>query len=201
MSPSFSTKNGVRYQFYVSSALLRGRKASSGSVGRVPAVQIENAVLSALASNQQPGFDNARHIGQVHHVVVAPGQLLIRITDLPDEDGPTEIPWSSRATGSATVVQSESAQEPARNESLIQSIVRAHAWIQHLHNGVYESVETLAEANRLHPKVVRQALRLAFLSPDITSAILDNRQPSDLVLTLIPKLLPLQWTDQRRLLS
>jgi len=27
MSPSFSTKNGVRYRFYVSSALLHGRKA------------------------------------------------------------------------------------------------------------------------------------------------------------------------------
>src|SRR5229473_3902846 len=34
MSPSFSTKNGVRYRFYVSSALLRGRKAATGSVGR-----------------------------------------------------------------------------------------------------------------------------------------------------------------------
>ena len=30
MSPSFSSKNGVRYRFYVSSALLRGRKAGSG---------------------------------------------------------------------------------------------------------------------------------------------------------------------------
>ena len=44
MSPSFSSKNGVRYRFYVSSALLRGRKAGAGSVGRVSAAQIENAV-------------------------------------------------------------------------------------------------------------------------------------------------------------
>ncbi len=35
MGPSFSTKNGVRYRFYVSSALLRGRKGKAGSVGRV----------------------------------------------------------------------------------------------------------------------------------------------------------------------
>lgn len=34
MSPSFSSKNGVRYRFYVSSALLRGRKAAAGSVKR-----------------------------------------------------------------------------------------------------------------------------------------------------------------------
>jgi hypothetical protein len=32
MSPSYSTKKGVRYRFYVSAALLRGRKAEAGSL-------------------------------------------------------------------------------------------------------------------------------------------------------------------------
>jgi hypothetical protein len=41
MSPSFSTKNGVRYRFYVSSALLRGRKDATGSVPRIAAQEIE----------------------------------------------------------------------------------------------------------------------------------------------------------------
>ena len=66
---------------------------------------------------------------------------------------------------------------------------------------MYESVEMLAEAIRLHPKVVRQALRLAFLSPDVTSAILESRRPAALSLAQIPKLLPLSWTDHRRLLG
>jgi site-specific DNA recombinase len=52
MSPSFSTKNGVRYRFYVSSALLRGRKTEAGSVGRVPAAAIESTVLAALKTYQ-----------------------------------------------------------------------------------------------------------------------------------------------------
>jgi site-specific DNA recombinase len=52
MSPSFSSKNGVRYRFYVSSALLRGRKAAAGSIARVAAVEIESAVLSALEAHQ-----------------------------------------------------------------------------------------------------------------------------------------------------
>src|SRR5450631_710075 len=57
MSPSFSTKNGVRYRFYVSSALLRGRKAAAGSVSRIAAAEIESAVLAALkADQQQKGF-------------------------------------------------------------------------------------------------------------------------------------------------
>ena len=48
MSPSFSSKNGVRYRFYVSSALLRGRKAASGSVTRVSAQAIEQVIVQTL---------------------------------------------------------------------------------------------------------------------------------------------------------
>jgi hypothetical protein len=40
MGPSFSGKNGVRYRFYVSTAL-RGRKHKAGSVTRVAASEIE----------------------------------------------------------------------------------------------------------------------------------------------------------------
>ena len=51
MSPSFSVKRGVRYPFYVSSALLRGRKAQAGSVARVSAAEIEAAVQLAVRQN------------------------------------------------------------------------------------------------------------------------------------------------------
>ena len=52
MSPSYSTKNGVRYRFYVSSALLRGRKTEAGSVARVAAAEIERVVLAALEQHR-----------------------------------------------------------------------------------------------------------------------------------------------------
>ena len=53
MSPSFSSKNGVRYRFYVSSALLRGRKEAAGSVSRIAATEIESAVLAALETDRK----------------------------------------------------------------------------------------------------------------------------------------------------
>jgi len=205
MSPSFSSKNGVRYRFYISSALLRGRKAAAGSIGRVGAVEIEGTILSALATHQQQAFDDAPlGIEQIRRVVVARGRLLIQLTGGPDEDGrPQEIriSWSGKAAGSATEQESAGGPEQVHNEALIQSVVRAHAWMRHLHDGKHESIEALAEADRLHPKVVRQALRLAFLSPDVTSAIIDGGQPSGLSLTQIPTLLPLQWTEHRRLID
>jgi hypothetical protein len=65
----------------------------------------------------------------------------------------------------------------------------------------YGSIEQLAEANRIHPKVVRQALRLAFLSPEVTSAVLESKQPAGPTLARVPKLLPLSWMEHRRLLG
>jgi site-specific DNA recombinase len=90
MSPSFSNKNGVRYRFYVSSALLRGRKANVGSVGRVPAAEIENAVLAALKPHQEQGQSEGSpaSIEDVERVVIAYDHLLITIADTAaDGDG------------------------------------------------------------------------------------------------------------------
>jgi DNA invertase Pin-like site-specific DNA recombinase len=204
MSPSFSTKNGVRYRFYVSSALLRGRKAAAGSIGRIAAAEIESAVLAALKTHQQQkGSDTTTApIETLERVVVAHDRLLLTTANTPDRDSrEIRIAWSRKAKDSANAVESSRASEVAHNEGLTQSIVRAHVWVHCLQDGACDSIEQLAEANRLHPKVVRQALRLAFLSPEITSAILEGRQPAGLSLARIPKLLPLPWAQHRRLLG
>jgi site-specific DNA recombinase len=205
MGPSFSSKNGVRYRFYVSSALLRGRKAGAGSVGRVSAALVENAVVSALATHQQTGgFDDAvLDIALVQRVVIARDRLLITLPSRVGNNAKRDIriPWSNGASNSAVVADRENATEGVRSESLIQAIVRAHAWLQQLVGGTHASVEDLAGANSIHAKVVRQSLRFAYLSPEITSAILEGRQSPTLTLALIPKLLPLAWATQRQLLG
>jgi site-specific DNA recombinase len=205
MSPSFSAKNGVHYRFYVSSALLRGRKADVGSIGRVPAAEIEGTVLAALKTQQQGQSDSApASIGDVERVVIARDHLLITTAGTADGDGANQefrMAWSTKANDAAAGMEDNGAPEVVRNESLIQPIVRARAWVDGIRDGTYESIEQLAEANRLHPKVVRQALRLAFLSPGVTSAILEGRQPTGLSLAQIPKLLPLSWAEHRRLLG
>ena len=48
MTPSHSNKRGVRYRYYVSYALIRGRKHHAGTVGRVPAVEVEDLVMRAV---------------------------------------------------------------------------------------------------------------------------------------------------------
>ena len=49
MSPSHAAKGGRRWRYYVSQALLKGRKQEAGSVTRVPAAEIEKRVMEAVA--------------------------------------------------------------------------------------------------------------------------------------------------------
>jgi site-specific DNA recombinase len=48
MSPSHANKNGVRYRYYVSQALLQGRAGEAGSVARVSAPDVEQIVVNGL---------------------------------------------------------------------------------------------------------------------------------------------------------
>jgi site-specific DNA recombinase len=201
MSPSFSSKNGVRYRFYVSSALLRGRKEAAGSVSRIAATEIESAVLAALANQKGDKFDGGLDtIEMLERVVVSYDQLQIMTAASTDQGGVAQeirIARSGEPRGTSTLLDGNTGPEGVRNAGLIQSIVRAHVWVRHLQDGKYDSIEALAKANSIHPKVVRQALRLAFLSPDVTFSILEGQQPAGLSLARIPKLLPLPWAQHR----
>jgi DNA invertase Pin-like site-specific DNA recombinase len=50
MSPSHATKRGRRHRYYVSQAMLQGRKEDVGSVARVPAMELERRVADAVRS-------------------------------------------------------------------------------------------------------------------------------------------------------
>jgi site-specific DNA recombinase len=65
----------------------------------------------------------------------------------------------------------------------------------------YDSVEELSVSINLNPKVVRKAIRIAFLAPDITEAILNGSQPVSLTFAQLQKTLPLSWAEQREVLD
>jgi hypothetical protein len=114
----------------------------------------------------------------VERVVVARDQLIITLaqpSSAGDMGAIPEIrcPWQANIHDSKAKVVSNG-DIAAHNESLIQSVICSQAWIKSLREEAYDSIEMLAEANGLHPKVVRQSLRFAFLSPDVTSAILEG---------------------------
>src|SRR5262249_10072855 len=72
MSPTHTNKGGARYRYYISQAVLQGKRQPAGLVGRVPAAEIEAFVVAALrnqlrasgAGEQLP--DNDRELLERH---------------------------------------------------------------------------------------------------------------------------------------
>jgi DNA invertase Pin-like site-specific DNA recombinase len=201
MGPSFSSKNGVRYRFYISTAL-RGRKHVAGSLRRVAARDIEDIVQESTRKNfQAPDASGEAISERIERVVV--GMSLIRITFKSEDqaDGPSaktlEIPWAP-TKASRTHLRPSTGQT---DQKLLQAVLRAHVWLSDLQSGRVSTIEELAIASKIHSKVVRQGLRLAFLAPGVTCSILRGERSEGLTLRQMPKPLPLAWTSQRRLLG
>src|SRR3954470_12582448 len=51
MTPSHVRKRGVKYRYYISSALLQGRPKQAGTVRRVPAKEVEDLVAKAVRNH------------------------------------------------------------------------------------------------------------------------------------------------------
>ena len=189
MSPSFSSKNGVRYRFYVSSALLRGRQELAGPVGRISAQTIEQTIVQALRTCQLTDSQKSDSELIDHHLLRAQLSnseinLSLHLPEIPD-DGTTgtsdtmmRIPWVQIPVRSAGL--SGGLQLQAVDHKLVQAMVRAHIWTDALTNAEFLSVEDLAARVKLHPKVVRNEIRLAFLAPEISDSILAGGHPFDL---------------------
>jgi len=81
-------------------------------------------------------------------------------------------------------------------------MIRAYQWRALLEVGQYQSLEELAQAEKLKATYVARLLPLAFLAPDLTDGILDGpRGDSVTVDQLRYKWLPVGWADQRRALA
>ncbi|MGC1776994.1 MAG: recombinase family protein [Xanthobacteraceae bacterium] len=200
MSPSFAQKEGVRYRFYVSSALLKGRKAEAGSAPRVSASEIEAALLKALrARSDCNGLAPAQCVEKyVGRVVVHTKHVAIALKGDGDIDASTvEVPFINRPSDNRAEIDESGASHSQRiaNPLLAQAIVRAHNWLKSLSDGTCSSVEDLAHQLDLHPKVIRKGLKLTFLSPAITKDLLIGEQRTARLLSDLEQV-ALSWDEQ-----
>jgi len=84
--------------------------------------------------------------------------------------------------------------------SILDSRRRLHAYTS---GSGPMTVSAIAAAERINPADVSRSLQLAFLAPEVVSAILDGRQPAHLTATRLQRLdnLPLYWDEQRALIG
>lgn len=80
--------------------------------------------------------------------------------------------------------------------TIVKALVRAHRWRIMLESGKFDSVRELAKAEKINESYLGRTLRLTLLSPALTEAILDGRQPENLGLEQLLKGVPAVWNEQ-----
>ena len=204
MSPSFTVKKGVRYPFYVSTALLKGRKATAGPVTRVSASTIETLVLQAMPLSRQDQSagppespeDMREIVDQV--VVTSEGLTLTYVDERPS----TTIlhAWSQHRGLYESTANAAPKEDDPQRLALVHAIARAHHWVEVLSTGTFDSIEALATHEQIHPKVIRNRIRLAFLTPRISSLVLTGPACS-LSLKDFNGDIHISWCNQREIVD
>jgi site-specific DNA recombinase len=94
--------------------------------------------------------------------------------------------------------------QTAADPSLLRVIARAHDFHGRLSQNTDLTVHDIAREERVTAAYIYMLLRLPWLAPDITTAIVNGRQPQQLsAKTLMRKAsrLPANWTEQRTMLG
>ena len=89
MSPSHVRKGGLKYRYYLSSALFHGAAERAGSVRRVPAADIEALVIRSVREHLKPSQEiDDRSLVHTHvaRVEVQPEQLVIQLAEAQGSD-------------------------------------------------------------------------------------------------------------------
>jgi len=87
------------------------------------------------------------------------------------------------------------------DNTMVKALARAHRWKKQLDSGRFQTVQDLAEAEKINPSYIARVLRLTLLAPDIVEAILDGRQPPGLQLDDLLVPFPVEWAQQESFLG
>ena len=89
MTPSHARKRGIKYRYYISSALLQGQAEQAGTVSRIPADEIEALVAKSVRGHldEPTDIEDATLIhNHVVRVEVQSDQLVIELANAKGAD-------------------------------------------------------------------------------------------------------------------
>ena len=210
MTPTHANKTGVRYRYYVSHALLQGRKSETGSIFRVSAPDVEKLIIDAMRA-QRPIDPHAsdRDVVEQHLARATIGKSAIEIELAATEDAPISqdkadtiripfAPTTPPRKGVAHEPTAPKALDDTNRTALLTAIARAKSWIETIRKDPSQSFKTIAEREQLAERHVRFLAPLAFLSPRIVESIANSEMPIDLTVSSLARNLPMTWSGQER---
>jgi site-specific DNA recombinase len=228
MVPTHATKAGVRYRYYASAPVLHGeaKTASAGSVSRVPAAEVEEAVLKSLKDHlieQQngsaintPRIDDREAIAQLASaIIVYMDKLVVRLnSDSTDEasdnsnDRSISIPWQKPPSKRARQIllpsnKSRSEVRPQhfeRRAQLVSAIARGRQWLDDVVSGRMTTVAELCARENCSARKVNMTISLAFLAPNLIKAAIEGRLPRGIGIERLRDL-PSEWSRQFEVLG
>jgi site-specific DNA recombinase len=230
MTPSHSNKDGVRYRYYVSHALIQGRRCQTGTVSRVPAAEIEDLVLRAVRQNLA-NYDLETILSDHQAVVARIGKITVKqeaieIKLLETETSSTNtipanrksnesesansntisVPWTAPAFVAVKgIVHAPSASGATltldARDSLLSAIARARRWIDDITSGKEKSFDDIATKEKKVERHIRLLAPLAFVAPSIVQSIIEATAPAHLTVTELAKSSAHSWHRQQHLLK
>lgn len=224
MTPSHRNKQGARYRYYVSHALLQKRNEAAGGLKRVAAPDIEFAVTRTVRDHFNESAEEKRsHLSDreliqryVDRITVKPQDVEIRFLRQSEGDcgsldkqnlattGATSasvitLPWTIRAStkikGVLHAPSPSSAMSAEKQELLLTAIAKARAWIEDLANGRVFSFAEIAKREGKVERHIRLLAPLAFISPKLISDISEGTLPA-IGVTELAKRAAFSWSKQ-----
>jgi site-specific DNA recombinase len=212
MTPTHAQKNGARYRYYMSCVLLQGRKQDAGSIARVPAVEIEQAVVAAVAANfvrtnnaESVTTSTLDGLERCEKVVVSKTSINISIAEDGSKKRIIAVPWAppghyrTREIVAPAEACQHQAIRPIRAEArarLIEAIAKARVWVDELVSGRVSGTDAIARRERQSERSVRMTLNLAFLAPQIVEAAIGGTLPHGAAVSNLTHVVTL-WSQQR----
>jgi DNA invertase Pin-like site-specific DNA recombinase len=207
MSPVHTGKKGVRYRYYASQALLQANRDQAGQVSRVPAPEIEAAVLGCVRGRfgvwGAPSQDRDLIEAHVWKVTVRAEVLEVVLLDptaaAGDPSGASQtqtvmLDWVRKpyvAVKGITHAPSEGRQNDLRaRDGLLTAIGKARLWVEELVAG--GSAATIAKREGKGERQIRLLLPLAFVPPKMVQDLVAGSGPVPTVSDLARKV-PLVW--------
>lgn len=198
--------------------LMRELNLASIAPGSINAILSRGERLATEISTMGVAHRRNLLLAIVERIDLSPGQLRIQLvrnaiatglTINSDEhlQGSFEVvvPIALRRRGveSKLIVHGDDELRSGPDQRLIEIVARGHDWFDRLARGTAQSVNDIAQREKVDAGDVSRLISLAFIAPDIAAAVVDGRQPPELTANQLKKSLPLPmaWTEQRRLLG